>query len=111
MFVDLEFLVNLGYKVICNVRCPACGHDYSIAGTPRRSLLGVGAVGCIRNKHSRERFEGGLARIIDELEPAGLVVVGEDSYGVFDYAKSRGVPLYFYPGQTQNRFSEVSYER
>lgn len=106
-----SWLQDLGYNSICNVRCPAEGHDYSIAGAPRHSLLGVGAVGCIKNRECRRRFEGGIARIVDELEPAGLVVVGEDAYDVFDYAKAKGVPIYFYPGPTQKHFNKVHHER
>lgn len=105
------WLQNLGYNVICNVRCPAEGHDYTIAGVPKNSLLGIGAVGYIKNRNCRRRFEGGIARIVDELEPAGLVVIGKDAYGVFDYAKFRGIPLHFYPGSTQKHFAEVRNER
>ncbi len=104
------WLQNLGYKAICNVRCPAVDHNYTIAGTPKKSLLGVGAVGCIKNRNDRHRFEGGIRRIVDELEPLGLIIVGEDAYGVFDYAKEKGVPLHFYPGPTQKHFEEACHE-
>lgn len=105
-----SWLQSLGYHSICNVRCPADGHDYSIAGAPHHSLLGIGAVGCIKNKNCRDRFEGSLVRIIDELEPTGLIVVGVDAYSTFDYAKAKGVPVYFYLGSTQRHFKGICYE-
>jgi len=99
------WMQSLGYRVLCNVRCPAYGLDYFLSGVPRQSLIAVGAVGCIKNRLDRNRFEGGLIRAIDVLCPTGIIVVGSDSYGVFDYAKQDGVPLYFFPGETQ-RFRE-----
>lgn len=94
------WLQSLGYRALCNVRCPAFEHDYFLTGVPRRSLICVGAVGCIKNRKDRQRFQGGLIRIVHELEPMGIVVVGEDAYGVFDYVKSNDIPLYFFSGET-----------
>jgi hypothetical protein len=94
------WLQSLGFHALCNMRCPAFGHDYFIAGAPHNSLIGIGEVGCVKNRYDRNRFEGGLIRAINELAPAGLVIVGSDFYGVFDYARDCGVPLYFYAGQT-----------
>lgn len=47
---------------------------------------------------------GGLIRAVDELKPTGIVVVGEDSYGVFDYVRDCGVPIYFFSGETQKAY-------
>ena len=105
------WLQSLGYKVICNVRCPAYGHEYSLVGVPKRSVLAVGAVGCIKDPRDRHRFEGGLIRAIDEADPIGLVVVGEDAYGVFEYARIKGIPLYFHSGSTRKRYEEVRHVR
>lgn len=98
------WLQSLGFHVLCNVRCPAFGCDYFMAGAPRNSLIAVGEVGCVKNRYDRNRFEGGLIRAINELHPRGIVVVGEDSYNVFDCARSREVPLYFFSGQTEGYF-------
>lgn len=99
------WLQSIGYHALCNVRCPAYGYGYFLTGAPRESLIAVGEVGCVKNRFDRNRFEGGLIRAIDELRPTGIVVVGEDSYGVFDYARDCGVPLHFFPGETE-RFHE-----
>lgn len=50
---------SLGYKALCNVRCPAYGGDYFTIGAPRESIICVGEVGCVRNRYDRNRFEGG----------------------------------------------------
>lgn len=93
------WMQSLGMSVLCNVRCPAFSHDYFLSGVPRRSLICIGEVGCVKNRYDRNRFEGGLIRAIQELDPVGIVVVGEDSYGVFDYARDCGMPLYFFKGK------------
>lgn len=95
------WMQSLGHHALCNVRCPAYGHDYFLAGAPRESLICIGEVGCVKNRYDRNRFEGGLIRAVDELRPTGIVVVGEDSYGVFDYARYCGIPLHFFPGETE----------
>lgn len=99
------WLQSLGFHVLCNVRCPAADYDYFLAGVPHNSLIAIGEIGCVKNPQDRNRFTGGVMRAVDELEPTGLVVVGEDSYGVFDYARSHGVPVHFHSGATE-RFRE-----
>ena len=101
---------TLGYKTICNIRC-SLADDGMLVGAPKHSLVAVGAVGCIKDRSNRHRFEGGIIRIVDELEPAGLVIVGADAYGVFDYPKQKGIPLYFYQGRTQKQFKELADEQ
>ena len=94
------WLQSLGFRALCNMRCPAFGYDYFTVGAPKNSLIAIGEVGCIKNCHDRNRFVGGLIRAVNELEPIGIVVVGGDSYGVFDYVRDCQIPLYFYDGQT-----------
>lgn len=98
------WLQSLGLHVLSNVRCPAFGLDYFIVGIPRNSLIAIGVVGCVKNRYDRNRFEGGLIRAVNELEPTGIVVIGEDSYGVFDYARDCGIPIYFFSGQTERYY-------
>lgn len=103
------WMQSLGMSVLCNVRCPAFGRDYFLAGVPHHSLICVGEVGCVKNRNDRNRFEGGLVRAIQELEPTGIVVVGEDSYGVFDYVKDCGVPLRFFKGKAAQAHARDAY--
>lgn len=98
------WLQSLGLHVLCNVRCPAFGSDYFTVGAPRNSLIAIGEVGCVKNRYDRNRFEGGLVRAVNELAPTGIVVVGEDSYGVFDYVKNCEIPIYFFSGQAERYF-------
>ena len=51
---------SLRMPALCNVRCPAFGHDYFLSGVPRRSLICIDEVGCVKNRYDRNRFEGGL---------------------------------------------------
>lgn len=99
-----SWMQSLGLNVLCNVRCPMFGCDYFLSGVPRQSLICVGETGCVKNSRDRERFEGGLVRAVQELDPSGIVVVGKDSYGVFEYAKANGIPLYFFEGETSRHF-------
>ena len=98
------WMQSLGLTALCNVRCPSFGHDYFLTGAPRRSLICVGEVGCVRNLRDRARFEGGIIRAVQELEPTGFVVVGEDSYHVLDYVKKSGIPLYLFKGETSSYY-------
>lgn len=104
------WMQSLGMTVLCNVRCPAFGMDYFLAGVPRHCTVSVGAIGCVKNRLDRDRFEAGLMRLIQELEPESIVVVGEDSYGVFDYARECGVDLHFFHGATEAHFRGVARE-
>lgn len=61
------WMQSLGIAALCNVRCPAFGHDYFLAGVPRHSLICVGEVGCVKNRYDRNRFEGGIVRAVQEL--------------------------------------------
>ncbi|MFC0265704.1 DUF4417 domain-containing protein [Alloscardovia macacae] len=98
------WLQTLGFHVLCNVRCPATGSDYFLTGAPRNSIIAIGEIGCVKNCQDRNRFLGGLIRAIHELHPTGLVVVGKDSYGVFDYAKKNNIPLHFFSGTTERYY-------
>lgn len=100
------WLQSLGFRVLCNVRCPAFDCDYFLVGAPKHCIVAVGEVGCVKNRNDRNRFEGGLMRLVSELEPTAIVVIGEDSYNVFDYVRNCGIPLYFYSGQTQHFHKE-----
>lgn len=95
-----SWMQSLGFNVLCNVRCPAFGYDYFLIGVPRRSLICVGEVGCVKYPQDRVRFGGGVIRAVQELEPEGIVVVGKNSYSVFNYARENGVPLLFFDGET-----------
>ena len=95
---------SLGLVTLCNVRCPAFGHDYFLSGVPKKSLICVGEVGCVQDRRDRNRFEGGLLRAVQELDPTGIVVVGEDSYNVFDCVRASGVPLFFFKGESSRYY-------
>ena len=58
----------------------------------------------MKSLRDRARFEGGLIRAVQELEPTGLVVVGEETYNVFDYVKKSGIPLYLFKGETSSYY-------
>lgn len=103
------WMQSLGIAALCNVRCPVFGHDYFLAGVPRHSLICVGEVGCVKNRYDRNRFEGGIVRAVQELEPTGIVVVGGDSYGVFDYARDCEIPLYFFRGKAAEAHARVAH--
>lgn len=52
------WMQSLRMPVLCNVRCLAFGHDYFLSGVPRRSLICIDEVGCVKNRYDRNRFEG-----------------------------------------------------
>lgn len=102
---------QLGYRSICNVRCSFQDIKYELDGVPRNSVLSLGAVGNIKNKNDRENFALGLIRLVDICQPTALLIYGQDSYGVFDYPKSKHIPLYFYEGNLYKRFRSMSNDK
>ena len=101
---------HLGLQVIPNVRVERLTRAWALDGLPRESLIAVGARACVKDRDDRRLFCEGLKIACDELRPSGIVWYGSDAYGVSDYPKSLGIPLFIYPGRGRGQLSGDRYE-
>lgn len=90
---------HLGMELIPNVRVEELTRPWALDGLPHESLIGVGARACIKDIEDRKLFCTGLRIACDVLKPSGLVWYGSEAYGVSDYPRKLGIPIYQFEGR------------
>lgn len=105
-----RWLQNNNIVVVPNIRIELDNTNYSLAGAPRGSTIALGANGCIKNRNNRRRFIESLKLVVDELSPSNMIVYGSDSYGVFEYPKSKGIPISFYSEGIRGHYAGETHE-
>lgn len=96
-----SWLQRQGAIVYPNARHqPDC--DWLIEPLPRHSVIAVCGRGLVRNVEERRRFVRDLKSTVDMLEPSGIVYYGPDAYGVLEYPRSLGIPIWTYPGDRKD---------
>lgn len=99
-----------GIKIIPNVRI---GDDRTLScleAFPKNTLIAVGTHGFIHQLENRYIFANQLMKVIDTLEPTGIVIYGPDIDEIFNYAKLKGIPLYQYDSYTMKQ-NKKSYSK
>ena len=89
-----------GIKIIPNVRLGDNRTLSSLEAYPKRTLIAIGTHGFTKLLENRHVFAEQVNKIVDELEPAGICVYGPASDEIFEYAKSKGIPIYQYDSYT-----------
>lgn len=98
------WLQRNGVPTIANVRlCGADSVSWALAGVPEQSSLAIGLHGCIRDVENRKAVVEELRIICESKQPTALIVYGSDAYGVLDYPRELGIPVYLYRPDTRSR--------
>ena len=96
------WLGKQGINVINNVRWGTEeSFDYCFEGIPRNSIVSIGTVGGgPRKLIDRERFEIGLYKMVDILNPHTILVYGSAKGECFDALRKRGLTIVSYQSRT-----------
>lgn len=74
---------------------------------PENSMLTIGTVGSrLKYLENQYCFEAGFKRMLDTKAPHTLVVVGSANYPCFEEARSRGVRIIQYDGDTAKYYKQ-----
>ena len=95
-----------GIAVINNVRwgTPESWH-YCFEGIPKNSTVAIGTVGgSPRKLLDRERFEAGLNKMVEQLNPHTIIVYGSSEYDCFERLRSQGIRIVSFQSKTAEAF-------
>jgi hypothetical protein len=100
------WLGKKGIPIINNVRWGTHEtYQYCFEGIPRNSIVAIGTCGGSPRKHQdRERFEKGLAILIEKLNPHTIIIYGSANYPCFDNLIAKGINIISFPGRTAQAF-------
>ena len=101
-----NWLGKQGVKVINNVRWGTEEtYDYCFEGIPKNSIVSIGTVGGgPRKLIDRDRFEAGLYKMVEVLEPHTILVYGSAKGKCFDELRRRGIIIASYQSKTARDF-------
>lgn len=95
-----------GLEVINNVRwgTPETW-SYCYEGIPVHSIVAIGTVGgSPRKLIDRKRFEDGLYKMVEVLQPHTIIVYGSANYDCFDKLKEQGIIIISFQSKTAKAF-------
>lgn len=95
-----------GIEVVNNVRWgTAESFDYCFEGIPTNSIVAIGTVGGGPRKIiDRDRFETGLFKMVDLLQPHTILVYGSAKGNCFDILRDQGILIISCPSKTAKVF-------
>ncbi len=95
-----------GIPVINNVRWGTSEtYNYCFDGIPKNSIVSIGTVGGSPKKLvDRDRFENGLFKMVEVLQPHAIIVYGSANYSCFKQLDRNGINVLSYPGSTALAF-------
>ena len=87
-----------GLTVLPNARHePGC--DWLLEALPRHSVTAICGRALVKDVDERRRFVRDLRTTVDVLEPTAIAYYGSELYGVLDYPRSLGIPVWVYKGR------------
>lgn len=99
IFINLAFTYYLGrrgFKIIPNVRLGDNRTYISLDAYPKHTLIAIGTNGFIKDNSNLIKLKKQIIKIIDTLEPSGILIYGKDSKNLIDWAYLKGIPVYQY---------------
>ena len=95
-------------KVINNVRWGTEEtFSYCFEGIPSNNIICLGTVGGSPRKNIyRKRFETGLNKAVEVLNPKTILIYGSANYPCFQNLKNQGIEIIEYPSRTSLAFKE-----
>lgn len=80
--------------------------SYCFDGNPTNSILAIGSVASgIRLVINRRRFEEGLFKAVETLNPHTIIVYGSSNYSCFDILRDKGIIIVSFPSQTSEAYA------
>ena len=93
-----------GLKIIPNVRiADTPGSEESLLAYPKHVLIAIGTNGFTREIANRDVFMAQVSKVVEALEPAGIIVYGPASDDIFLTPRFMGVPIYQFDSFMQRR--------
>ena len=93
-----------GLKVIPNVRVANTpGSEESLLACPKHVLIAIGTNGFTREIANRDVFMAQVSKVVEALEPAGIIVYGPANDDIFLTPRFMGVPIYQFYSFMQRR--------
>ncbi len=92
-----------GLKIIPNLRIGDDRTLSSLEAYPKHTLIAFGTNGFVKSIENRIIFADQVMKIIDFLEPTGVVVYGPDTDEIFNYVRLKGIPIYQYDSYTMKQ--------
>jgi len=89
-----------GIKIIPNVRIGDNRTLSSLEAYPNHTLISLGTNGFIKRLDNRHIFTEQAKKVIDTLEPSGIILYGKGIEEINDYAGLKGIPIYQYDSYT-----------
>ncbi len=100
------FFGKCGLKVIPNVRISNTpGSEESLQAYPKHVLIAIGTNGFTREAANRDVFMTQVSKVVEALEPAGIIVYGPASDDIFIAPRFMGVPIHQFDSFMQRRNS------
>lgn len=101
-----------GIKVINNIRWGTPeSYWYCFDGIEKNTVVAIGTCGGSPRKHiDRDRFENGLAELINRLQPHTIVIYGSANYKCFEKLKEQGVNIVAFSSQTAKAFERRKHD-
>jgi len=100
------FFGRCGLKVIPNVRIANTpGSEESLLAYPKHTLIAIGTNGFTKEKANQDVFMTQVSRVVEVLEPTGIIVYGPASDKIFIAPRFKGVPIYQFDSFMQKRNS------
>lgn len=98
-----------GIKIVPNVRIGDDRTLSSLEAYPKHTLIAIGTNGFTKRLENRFIFAEQVMRVVDALEPSGIIVYGNAIEDIFGYARLKGIPIYQYDSYTmkENKKDEL----
>ena len=93
-----------GLKIIPNVRIANTpGSEESLLAYPKHVLIAIGTNGFTKELANREVFMNQVSKIVEILEPIGIIVYGPAADDIFITPRFMGIPIYPFKSFMQKR--------
>lgn len=100
------YLGKCGLKIIPNVRISdSPGSEESLQSYPKHILISIGTNGFTKEVANRDVFMNQVSRIVETLEPVGIIVYGPAASDIFVAPRFKGIPVCQFDSFMQKRNS------
>ena len=88
---------HFGMNTIPNIRASTSKQPWRIDGIPKHALIAISSRACLKDRDNRELLIQNVKYACENLQPSGIIWHGSEAFGITDYPKELGIPIYSYP--------------